>query len=101
MTKTSVVNVENCVADEESRLAKTLKDICDENGKERDSVKAAEIFHELGVLYQRKSEMSPSKNCLIQSAALINATVAREPENKTFTKDLKDSTKRNNSILRF
>ncbi|CAK8680112.1 unnamed protein product [Clavelina lepadiformis] len=90
MIKTSTVNVENCVADEESRLAKTLKDICDENGKEKDSVKAAEIFHELGILYQRKAEISHSKICLIQSAALLNAAVAREPENKTFTKDLRD-----------
>ena len=63
----------------ELRLASQMKDnYCDASGKETNPSKAAEILHQIGLIYSQKS---PDKIALIQSAGLLNAAIVRQPSN--------------------
>ena len=64
---------------EEFRLAQTLKILyCDASGTETDPAKAAEIIHQIGVIYRKQS---PDKIALLKSAGLFNAAIVRNPSN--------------------
>ena len=64
---------------DEFRLAQQMKDTCcDESGKETNPVKAAEILHQIGLIYRKRS---PDKISLIKSAGLLNAAIVRNPPN--------------------
>jgi len=65
--------------EEEFRLAKQLKNnYCDQTGKETNLRKAAEILHQIGLVYRKRS---PDKISLIKSAGLLNAAIVRNPSN--------------------
>ena len=65
--------------EEEFKLALTLKNFCcDESGTETDSEKTAEIIHQIGVIYRKRS---PDKIALLKSAGLFNAAIVRNPSN--------------------
>ena len=71
-------DVEERYADE-FKLAQQMKDTCcDESGKETNSAKAAEILHQIGLIYRKRS---PDKISLIKSAGLLNAAIVRNPPN--------------------
>ena len=64
---------------DEFRFARQIKDTCcDESGKETNPAKAAEILHQIGLIYRQRS---PDKISLIKSAGLLNAAVVRNPPN--------------------
>ena len=64
---------------DEFRFARQMKDTCcDESGKETNPAKAAEILHQIGLIYRQRS---PDKISLIKSAGLLNAAVVRNPPN--------------------
>ena len=64
---------------EEFRLAQQIKDsCCDESGKEIKHAKSAEIFYQIGRIYQKRS---PDKVSLIKCAGLFNAAIVRNPSN--------------------
>ena len=64
---------------EEFRLAKNMKEkYCDITGKETNPAKAAEILHQIGLNYRKRS---PDKISLIKSAGLLNAAIVRNPSN--------------------
>ena len=64
---------------QEFRLARRMKEeYCDESGKETNPTKAAEILHQIGLIYRNKS---PDKISLIKSAGLLNAAIVRNPPN--------------------
>ncbi|CAK8691458.1 unnamed protein product [Clavelina lepadiformis] len=68
---------------EELELATKLKtDLCDANGREKDPVKCAEIFHKMGIIYMNRANLTKDKLCFIQSATLLNAAIVRDPANK-------------------
>ena len=61
------------------RLAQQMKDTCcDESGKETNPAKAAEILHQIGLIYRKRS---PDKISLIKNAGLLNAAIVRNPPN--------------------
>ena len=65
--------------EEELGLAQQMKkDYCDAIGKETNSAKAAEILHQIGLIYRKRS---PDKISLIKSAGLLNAAIVRNPSN--------------------
>ena len=65
--------------EKELNLAKLIKkEYCDDTGKETQPRKAAEIIHELGKLYRKRS---PDKLSLIKSVGLFNAAIVRNPFN--------------------
>ena len=68
----------------EKELGRQLKELCYANGREKEPKKSAAIFHQLGLLYMKRS---PDKICLIQAAALLNAAIVREPEDVTAVKN--------------
>ena len=56
-----------------------MKDTCcDESGKETNPANAAEILHQIGLIYRKRS---PDKISLIKSAGLLNAAIVRNPPN--------------------
>ena len=64
---------------DEFRLARQMKDTCcDQSGKETNSANAAEILHQIGLIYRKRS---PDKISLIKSAGLLNAAIVRNPPN--------------------
>ena len=68
----------------EYELAQQLKDnYCDMSGKETDSAKAADIIHQIGKIYKKRS---PDKLSLIKSVGLFNAAIVRNPSNITQVK---------------
>ena len=71
----------------EQCLQQQLKELCDFKGREINPDQSAVVLNNLGLLYRCKS---PDKISLIQSAALLNAAIVRQPENKKFQNDLKD-----------
>ena len=73
----------------EFSLAQCMKDTCcDESGKETNPAKAAEILHQIGLIYRKRS---PDKISLIKSAGLLNAAIVRIPPNVSQIKsDLSD-----------
>ena len=75
--------VSNANLDEEDELVTELKKVCDKDGNEIDLSKSAAIFHQLAKLYQnRKPEVVTHRMiCLVKSAALFNAALARSPCN--------------------
>ena len=65
--------------EEEFRLAQKLKNLfCDASGTETESEKTAEIIHQIGVVYRKRS---PDKIALLKSAGLFNAAIVRNPSN--------------------
>ena len=65
--------------EEEFRLALRLKNLfCDASGTETESEKTAEIIHQIGVVYRKRS---PDKIALLKSAGLFNAAIVRNPSN--------------------
>ena len=65
--------------EDEFRFARQMKDTCcDESGKETNPAKAAEILHQIGLIYRQRS---PDKIALIKSAGLFNAAIVRNPPN--------------------
>ena len=65
--------------EEEFRLAQRLKNrCCDASGRETDPKKAAEILHQIGIIYRKRS---PDKIALLKSAGLFNAAIVRNPLN--------------------
>ncbi|XP_076810289.1 uncharacterized protein LOC143453023 [Clavelina lepadiformis] len=65
--------------DDEKELINELKnEHCYANGREKSPQEAAKIFHKLGLAYMKKTN---DKISLIQSAALLNAALARIPDN--------------------
>ena len=65
--------------EEEFKLALKLKNFCcDASGTETDSEKTAEIIHQIGVIYRKRS---PNKIALLKSAGLFNAAIVRNPSN--------------------
>ena len=65
--------------EDEFRFARHMKDTCcDESGKETNPAKAAEILHQIGLIYRQRS---PDKISLIKSAGLLNAAIVRNPPN--------------------
>ena len=73
--------------EKDNKLSQKLRMFCDSEGKEIFPAKAGHVFNELGLLYRTKS---PDKISLIQSAALLNAAIVRQPLNKKYRKDLED-----------
>ncbi|CAK8680108.1 unnamed protein product [Clavelina lepadiformis] len=88
MTTSANILESNHFTEDEIYLREDLRKNCDENGEEVDPKLAAEIFHKLGLLYQDKGNKLQNKICLIQSATLLNAAVARQPSNEKFRSDL-------------
>ena len=65
--------------EDEFRFAQQMKDTCcDESGKETNPARAAEILHQIGLIYRQRS---PGKISLIKSAGLLNAAIVRNPPN--------------------
>ena len=65
--------------EEEFKFAQQMKDTCcDKSGKETNPAKAAEILHQIGLIYRKRS---PDKISLIKSAGLLNAAIFRNPPN--------------------
>ena len=65
--------------EDEFRFARQLRDTCcDESGKETKPAKAAQILHQIGLIYRNRS---PDKISLIKSAGLLNAAIVRNPSN--------------------
>ena len=65
--------------EDEFRFAQQIKDTCcDESGKETNPAKAAEILHQIGLIYRKRS---PDKISLIKSAGLLNAAIVRKSPN--------------------
>ena len=77
LKRTDLTNAE--LDEIEKDLAQELKTLCDENGKETNVQASAELLHQLGQVYQRRS---PDMFSIIRSAALYNAALARNPPNK-------------------
>ena len=75
--------------EDEFKFAQEMKDTCcDELGKETNPAKAAEILHQIGLIYKKRS---PDKISLIKSAGLLNAAIVRNPSNVSQIKsDLSD-----------
>ena len=64
---------------QEFELAQHMKkNYCNKSGKETDPKRAAEILHQIGLVYRKRS---PDKVALIQSAGLLNAAIVRKPSN--------------------
>ena len=66
--------------EEEESLLKTLKLNCKGDGREINPVISAPIFHKLGTLYLRRSEICSTIDrmiCLIRCAVLLNAALVR------------------------
>ena len=65
--------------DIELKFAEQLKnDYCDESGKETNPAKAAEVLHQIGLIYRKRS---PHKLSLIKCVGLLNACIVRNPLN--------------------
>ena len=71
----------------ETKLQKQLLQLCDKKGRETNIHQSAFVLEKLGLLYQTKS---PNKISLIQSAALLNAAIVRQPTNQKFQHDLRE-----------
>ena len=63
----------------EKQLGLDLKELCFVNGREKDPKESASILYKLGLIYMKRC---PDKIAMIQSAALLNAAIVREPHNK-------------------
>ncbi|CAK8684709.1 unnamed protein product [Clavelina lepadiformis] len=80
--------------EEEIGIVRHLKrDLCYRNGKERNPKESAKALHKLGLIYMKYGLDCGDlvdKICLIRSAGLLNAAIAREPENvENVRRDLK------------
>ena len=85
--------VSDASLNEEKDLVKKLKKVCHKDGNDVDLSKSTVIFHQLAKLYQkRKPEVVTHRMiCLVKSAALFNAALARSPCNvQEIENDLKD-----------
>ena len=70
------------IKQQEQRLIKNLKQICDKSGREIDQLKSAPILHQLGKVYYLRGKRDSDPICLIQSAGLYNAALVRSPNNQ-------------------
>ncbi|CAK8673940.1 unnamed protein product [Clavelina lepadiformis] len=68
----------------EDEIVQQLRKLCDERGREIEPLKSAKWLHQLGLVYLNRS---PDKICLLQSAALFNASIVRNPENVDVVKN--------------
>ena len=64
--------------EEELRLAQQMKKYCDESGRETNLAKTAEIIHQIGKIYRKRS---PDKISLVKCTGLFNAAIVRMPCN--------------------
>jgi len=71
----------------ENEISQNLRRFCNNKGQETFPKKSGQAFNELGLLYKTKS---PDKISLVQSAALLNAAIVRQPLNRKFQEDLED-----------
>jgi len=71
----------------EEQISQKLRQSCDSRGCEIYLEMTGQALNEMGLLYKTKS---PDKISLIQSAALLNAAIVRQPSNKKFQEDLED-----------
>ena len=71
------VDNESDVDDDEKRFVCELRQVCNQNGREINPEKSASILHKLGKVYYFKYSQESDLICLIQSAALYNAAIAR------------------------
>ena len=71
----------------EKSLQDQLRNICDSNGRETNPQASAAIFDKLALHYRKKS---PDKINLIQSAALFNAAIVRQPSDQKYRDHLLD-----------
>jgi len=67
----------------EQYFSSKLKEVCFQNGTEKDTTQSAIIFHKLGLVYKERSfvDVSNQKRYLIKSAVLFNAALVRKPRN--------------------
>ena len=72
-----------------NELSEKLRSLCDDQGCElEESLQdSGQVLNELGLLYKTKS---PDQISLIQSAALLNASIVRHPSNEKFQRDLEE-----------
>ena len=64
--------------EEELRLAQQMKKYCDVSGRETNPAKAADIIHQIGKIYRKRS---PDKVSLVKCTGLFNAAIVRLPCN--------------------
>ena len=87
------------ISNNELDLAKELKSLCElykdktDRWKEKEPQESAKIFHQLGILYKNKcldhgQASLPNKRKYIQSAALLNCALDRQPLSKEIGEDL-------------
>lgn len=69
----------------EVELAKQIRNTCDPSGHEKRIDVSAQLMHKLGLVYVNKT---PDKVALVQSVALLNAALARQPNNNEIKDDL-------------
>ena len=69
--------VDNEIDDTEKRFVSEFRQVCNQNGREINPEKSAPILYQLGKVYYIKAKQGPDLICLIQSAALYNAAIAR------------------------
>ena len=62
-------------------LSEKLRRLCNGKGEELFPEQSAYIFYEMGLIYKLKS---PNKISLLQSAALLNAAIVRQPLDQKF-----------------
>ena len=77
-TKKSFSHDTNMINALEVLFSQKLMIACNQNKQERGTQKSANIFHNLGKIYRKRS---PRKLSLIKSAILYNAALVRKPEN--------------------
>ena len=84
------------LSSDELNLAKELKSRCELYGdkwKEKEPKESENFFHKLGLLYKNKcfeycQNSLPNKRKFIQSAALLNCALERQPLSKEIKEDL-------------
>ena len=64
----------------EDVLVNRLRSLCNKQGKEIFPKKCAQLFHQLGLIYRKRS---PDKISLVKCVGLLNAAIVRKPHNAT------------------
>ena len=73
------------LTENEKTVVEELKKLCYSNGREINVSETSELFHKLGIIYSKKG---PEKVTLIQSVALLNAALVRDPHNIQIERDI-------------
>ena len=63
---------------EEEKLAKKLKKLCSENGRETDLIKTGKLFHKIANVMRDRND---DKTCYVQSAIMYRAALLRDISN--------------------